>query len=135
MFHFFSPVPWWTSFRLALAIVGFFGFVNLYALRVNMSVAMVCMVNQTAIKLDMQDEIALADPANDTNSNDTYGMTEDDDGTVCGVIQGNTTKAVKVNYLVKMMCVHANSPGFHTRIHNKLNSESSSRHTEQCQYL
>ncbi|KAI0235353.1 Sialin [Lamellibrachia satsuma] len=35
--------------RLLLAIVGFFGFINLYALRVNISVAMVCMVNQTAL--------------------------------------------------------------------------------------
>jgi ACS family sodium-dependent inorganic phosphate cotransporter-like MFS transporter 5 len=44
------PVPWWFSCRLALAFVGFLGFINLYALRVNMSVAMVCMVNQTAVK-------------------------------------------------------------------------------------
>jgi hypothetical protein len=32
-----------------LALVGFLGFVNLYALRVNLSVGMVCMVNQTAV--------------------------------------------------------------------------------------
>lgn len=45
-----SKVPWWTSCRLGLAILGFFGFVNVYALRVNMSVAIVCMVNQTALR-------------------------------------------------------------------------------------
>jgi len=54
--HLFSfsliSVPWWTSSRLALAILGFFGFVNVYALRVNMSVAIVCMVNQTAMRLE-----------------------------------------------------------------------------------
>ncbi|XP_045189876.2 uncharacterized transporter slc-17.2-like isoform X2 [Mercenaria mercenaria] len=46
-----ESVPWWSSCRLALAVLGFFGFVNVYALRVNMSVAIVCMVNQTAIRL------------------------------------------------------------------------------------
>ena len=43
-------VPWWTSSRLGLAVLGFFGFINVYALRVNMSVAIVCMVNKTAIQ-------------------------------------------------------------------------------------
>lgn len=32
-----------------LAIMGFLGFLNVYAMRVNLSVAMVCMINQTAI--------------------------------------------------------------------------------------
>ena len=44
-------VPWWSSARLALAVIGFFGFVNVYALRINLSVGMVCMVNHTAIKI------------------------------------------------------------------------------------
>ncbi|CAD5121055.1 DgyrCDS9595 [Dimorphilus gyrociliatus] len=44
-----SSLPWWCSIRLLLAFVGFLGFVNLYALRVNMSVAIVCMVNNTAL--------------------------------------------------------------------------------------
>jgi len=39
------------SYRWALAFIGFFGFLNIYALRVNMSVAMVCMLNQTGISL------------------------------------------------------------------------------------
>lgn len=41
--------PLLLSSRLGLAVIGFFGFVNLYALRVNMSVAIVCMINHTAI--------------------------------------------------------------------------------------
>lgn len=48
-------VPWWTSSRLGLAVLGFFGFINVYALRVNMSVAIVCMVNRTAIKSSADD--------------------------------------------------------------------------------
>ena len=38
--------PLWCSSRLTLTIIGFFGFVNLYALRVDMSVAIVCMTKQ-----------------------------------------------------------------------------------------
>lgn len=45
-----KKVPWWTSCRFCLAIIGFFGFVHNYAQRVGMSVAIVCMVNQTAVK-------------------------------------------------------------------------------------
>ena len=46
-YRFSEDVPFWSSCRFGLAIIGFFGFLNLYAQRVNMSVAMVCMVNQT----------------------------------------------------------------------------------------
>ena len=41
--------PLLCSYRAALAVVSFVGFVNMYALRVDMSVAMVCMINQTAL--------------------------------------------------------------------------------------
>ncbi|KAK7098468.1 sialin-like [Littorina saxatilis] len=44
-----EPTPLWCSARLTMSIVSFLGFVNLYALRVNLSVAMVCMVNQTYV--------------------------------------------------------------------------------------
>lgn len=37
-------VPWWTSKRLKLSIVCFWGFFVLYAQRVNLSIAIVCMV-------------------------------------------------------------------------------------------
>lgn len=43
------------SCRLVLAIIGFFMFLHLYAQRVGMSVAIVCMVNQTAIAKDAHD--------------------------------------------------------------------------------
>ncbi|CAL1526709.1 unnamed protein product [Lymnaea stagnalis] len=43
-------VPFWLSSRLALAVIGFLGFINVYAVRVNLSVAIVCMVNHTAIR-------------------------------------------------------------------------------------
>lgn len=58
-------VPWWTSSRLGLAVLGFFGFVNVYALRFNLSVAIVCMVNATAVRLNSNGE---SDTANSTNS-------------------------------------------------------------------
>lgn len=41
-----KTAPLWCSSRFALTIVGFFGFVNLYALRVDISVAIVCMTRQ-----------------------------------------------------------------------------------------
>ncbi|KAJ8317628.1 hypothetical protein KUTeg_005532 [Tegillarca granosa] len=53
-------VPWWTSSRLGLAVLGFLGFINVYALRVNMSVAIVCMVNRTAIKASSDDNTSSA---------------------------------------------------------------------------
>ena len=35
--------------RAVISFLSFFGFVNLYAQRVNLSVAMVCMINHTAV--------------------------------------------------------------------------------------
>ncbi|KAJ8303700.1 hypothetical protein KUTeg_018751 [Tegillarca granosa] len=46
--HDFSAVPWWTSKRLCLSGICFLGFFCLYAQRVNLSVAIVCMVRQRA---------------------------------------------------------------------------------------
>ncbi|XP_029649434.1 sialin [Octopus sinensis] len=64
-------VPFWTSYRFLLAILGFLGFVNIYTIRVNMSVAVVCMVNHTAL---------LGTSANPYNTtfNDTSTELEDD---------------------------------------------------------
>ncbi|KAL8618451.1 hypothetical protein ACOMHN_049868 [Nucella lapillus] len=39
-----SKVPWWTSQRFLLSVICFFGFVFLYAQRVNLSIAIVSMV-------------------------------------------------------------------------------------------
>ncbi|ELU10872.1 hypothetical protein CAPTEDRAFT_113983 [Capitella teleta] len=60
-------VPWLLSCRVALALVGFLGFVNLYALRVNLSVGLVCMVNQTAIQ-EMSDSSPAFDLTNGSNA-------------------------------------------------------------------
>lgn len=45
-----SAFEFWFSSRFGIALIGFFGFVNLYALRVNLSVAIVFMLNNTALE-------------------------------------------------------------------------------------
>ncbi|CAL1548159.1 unnamed protein product [Lymnaea stagnalis] len=45
-----KATPLWNSARLSMAIFAFLGFLNFYSLRVNMSIAIVCMVNHTAIR-------------------------------------------------------------------------------------
>lgn len=83
---FSSSVPWWTSSRLGLAILGFFGFINVYALRVNMSVAIVCMVNHTATSID--------DAADNTTTPPTVSQ--------CGLIPtGNTNLTLEKSQEVK----------------------------------
>ncbi|XP_046329728.2 sialin-like [Haliotis rufescens] len=49
-----SKVPFLTSSRVGLAVLGFLGFINVYALRVNLSVGVVCMVNQTWVKASIK---------------------------------------------------------------------------------
>ncbi|XP_025095477.1 uncharacterized transporter slc-17.2-like isoform X2 [Pomacea canaliculata] len=51
-----KEVPFWTSARLCLAVIGFLGFIFVYALRVNLSVAVVCMVNRTAVAAISRDD-------------------------------------------------------------------------------
>jgi len=46
-----EPTPLLCSTRLGLSIIGFFMFFHLYAQRVGMSVAIVSMVNQTAVRM------------------------------------------------------------------------------------
>lgn len=41
------------STRFCLAIIAFLGMMNLYALRINMSLAIVCMVNHTAVQAEV----------------------------------------------------------------------------------
>ncbi|ESO94146.1 hypothetical protein LOTGIDRAFT_161346 [Lottia gigantea] len=43
--------PWWKSMRFKITIIGFLGGANLYIQRSNMSMAIVCMVNHTAVDL------------------------------------------------------------------------------------
>ncbi|KAK6181306.1 hypothetical protein SNE40_009188 [Patella caerulea] len=49
-----SLVPWWTSKRLQLAVICFFGFLCLYSQRVNLSIAIVSMVDHSG-KLESHD--------------------------------------------------------------------------------
>lgn len=100
-----EEVPWWTSSRLALAVLGFFGFVNVYALRVNMSVAIVCMVNQTALRLaegntsanesstkiepEQQCGLIHAGPSNETKAGDFQDGEFEWNKTVQGLILGS----------------------------------------------
>jgi ACS family sodium-dependent inorganic phosphate cotransporter-like MFS transporter 5 len=46
------------SFRLALAFIALVGFIIVYAQRVGMSIAIVCMVNHTAVKMLSNDTLA-----------------------------------------------------------------------------
>ncbi|KAL8615137.1 hypothetical protein ACOMHN_054506 [Nucella lapillus] len=67
-----SQVPFWCSARLGLAFLGFLGFIFVYALRVNLSVAVVCMVNRTAIaNIDQQ---AVSGVVVDGNGSSYYNM-------------------------------------------------------------
>lgn len=81
-----KDVPWWTSCRLGLAVLGFFGFINLYALRVNLSVAIVCMVNGTAVHLNSKTE------TNNRNSSDPVNQHFDSN---CGLVSGNTNQTME----------------------------------------
>ena len=66
------------SCRLVLSLMGFFGFINCYTLRVNLSVAIVAMVNTTYLR---QLEAAAGDDYNKTD--------------VCAVDGDNKTHAVE----------------------------------------
>ncbi|KAK3765988.1 hypothetical protein RRG08_002231 [Elysia crispata] len=48
---FVNAVPLWRSSRFTLAVMAFLAFLNFYSLRVNISFAIVCMVNDTAVSL------------------------------------------------------------------------------------
>lgn len=68
-----QPTPLISSWRFVLAIVGFFMFFHLYAQRVGMSVAIVSMVNQTAIRQLQLDAAANAElQLNGTNNSFSY---------------------------------------------------------------
>ncbi|XP_061194089.1 sialin-like [Saccostrea echinata] len=82
-----KEVPWWTSSRLGLAVLGFFGFVNLYALRFNLSVAIVCMVNGTAIRLKSKEEANQFNKTNSAPSNQYFESS-------CGLISADRNSTV-----------------------------------------
>jgi len=72
------------SCRLVLALMGFFGFINCYTLRVNLSVAIVAMVNTTYLR-----ELEAAADDNDGN------WTQDVGHDVCARDGDNATQAVQ----------------------------------------
>ena len=76
------------SARLVLSLLGFFGMVNCYTLRVNLSVAMVAMVNSTYLH-----ELELS--AKDLN--DTEG------GSACAVNTEDVNKTVVLEDNVRMI--------------------------------
>ena len=61
-----KQVSFFLSCRFMLAIIGFFVFLHLYAQRIGMSVAIVCMLNQTAL-----DELESLQTANVTKVAET----------------------------------------------------------------
>ncbi|CAH1802649.1 unnamed protein product [Owenia fusiformis] len=44
--HAANDIPYWRSYRLSLAIISFIGFIFVYVVRTNFSIAMVCMVKR-----------------------------------------------------------------------------------------
>lgn len=76
--------PLMFSMRFWLAIISFVGFINLYALRINIAVAVVCMVNHTAVKMDVEMVSSLENGHNET----TYTT---DEGPKCHATSGNAT--------------------------------------------
>ena len=85
-----DAAPLLCSYRAALAVVSFIGFVNMYALRVDMSVAMVCMINQTALdELKTSDNgvantsvVATVDVHDDEEDCEVKGQTDDSTNSV-----------------------------------------------------
>ncbi|KAK7092723.1 hypothetical protein V1264_008424 [Littorina saxatilis] len=55
-----SKVPWWTSQRFLLSILCFFGFVMMFAQRVNLSIAIVSMVDNDFLDSLVMNQSALA---------------------------------------------------------------------------
>ena len=75
------------SCRLVLSIMGFIGFINCYTLRVNLSVAIVAMVNTTYLR-------QLESEGKDVNSTATHD--------VCAVENDVNTTADVVDHSVRM---------------------------------
>ena len=43
-------MPFWTSIRVAIMFIGFFGVITHFSQKTNLSIALVCMVNHSAIE-------------------------------------------------------------------------------------
>lgn len=76
-----GEVPWWTSQRLLLSIICFFGFISLYAQRVNLSIAMVAMVDHSWVESQKNSSLGQNSSMHYSSSNAT------------GVLFSSTTSA------------------------------------------
>lgn len=72
--------PQCCSVRFNLAFMMFLGFAVVYGLRVNLSVAMVAMVNTTAIQLSFNDSESKECPASSTTLNSSTENPDQPDG-------------------------------------------------------
>nr|XP_026696646.1 sialin [Ciona intestinalis] len=66
-------VKTWLSTRFCLAYLACFGFMNVYALRVNLSVAILSMVNSSYMEIHTHNNISDACPASPSHKNSTTG--------------------------------------------------------------
>ena len=83
-----QTVPWWTSQRFLLAIICFFGFVVLYAQRVNLSIAIVSMVIH-----DNLDHLAQGNATALTGNNTGLHYSSNVTGGSISVVYNTTTPA------------------------------------------
>jgi hypothetical protein len=93
-----QPTPLICSWRFVLAIVGFFMFFHLYAQRVGMSVAIVSMVNQTAIRQKQLEAAASADLQLNASNISYFTSSSSDNELQCKRQEdsGNSTRRVCV---------------------------------------
>ncbi|XP_055859791.1 sialin-like [Biomphalaria glabrata] len=84
-----SKVPWWTSHRFWLAVLNFFGFVVLYAQRVNLSIAIVSMVSHTHTKANSSLYMNLSTTHSYLNTTKAPNLPEDK----CPKLEAKETKA------------------------------------------
>lgn len=95
-----QPVSLLCSYRLGLAVIAFLCFVFNYAQRIGMSVAIVCMVNHTALDL-MQDGSAPINTTVMVNGSLEVAYREAEDN-ICLLNKGNTSVNPEVRYDLKL---------------------------------
>ncbi|XP_071103844.1 sialin-like isoform X2 [Haliotis cracherodii] len=86
-----EKVPWWTSQRFGLSILWFFGFLCLYSQRVNLSIAIVSMVDHEALKHSQQVTYTVANMTNETQYNATSPATNISEEEQCPVSSSKST--------------------------------------------
>ena len=104
-------VPWWTSKRVGLSVICFFGFFFLYAQRVNLSVAIVCMVqseasSQTDINnfdLNTESNFRLTNDSIDDNRT-RYIAGRDEYTDLSNELNRNTPKNISLDIVTPIKC-------------------------------